>query len=101
MRRAAPVALLLVAAAAAPSSAAPPLPIEQRSWMTTLRDADPATRAKAVLAKMELDEKLAMLHGADKEFDNGSLHGMRYVGNVIGNKRLGIPQLNLNGAKCA
>lgn len=45
---------------------------------------------------MHLDEKLAMLHGADKEFDDGTLTGDRYVGNVMGNKRLGIPQLNLN-----
>ena len=27
----------------------------------------------ALLAKMELDEKLAMLHSADKEFDDGWL----------------------------
>ena len=88
--------LLAVAAAVPVAMAAQPLPVEERTWMTTLRQAPPATRAKAVLAKMQLDEKLAMLHGADKEFDSGTLTGDRYVGNVIGNARLGIPQLNLN-----
>ena len=86
------LALLSLAAAAA----AQPIPASQRSWMTTLRAAPPSARAHAVLAKLTLDEKLAMLHGADKEFDDGSLHGSRYVGNVMGNTRLGIPMLNLN-----
>ena len=88
--------LTLAATAAAAEAAAQPIPASQRSWMTTLRAAPPAARAHAVLAKMTLDEKLAMLHGADKEFDDGSLHGSRYVGNVMGNTRLGIPMLNLN-----
>ena len=65
-------------------------------WVGAMREAGPETRARAVLAEMRLDEKLAMLHGADKEFDDGSLHGSRYVGNVMGNTRLGIPMLNLN-----
>ena len=40
----------------------------------------------ALIAKMRLDEKLAMLHGVHDG----------YVGNVQGNTRLGIPPLNLN-----
>lgn len=97
--RAAALLLLFSAQPALGNDSAPavvPLKQSERSWMTTLRDAPPETRAKAVLEKMHLDEKLAMLHGADKEFDNGSLHGSRYVGNVMGNRRLGIPRLNLN-----
>ncbi len=62
------------------------LPMEERTWMTTLRAAPAETRAKALLAKMNQTEKLAMLHGI----------GAGYVGNVQGNTRLGIPQLNLN-----
>ena len=63
-----------------------PLPLEERTWMTTLRAAPAEVRAKALLAKMNQTEKLAMLHGI----------GAGYVGNVQGNTRLGIPQLNLN-----
>lgn len=77
------VALCAVAGIAHASS---PLPLEERTWMTTLRAAPAETRAKALLAKMNQTEKLAMLHGI----------GAGYVGNVQGNTRLGIPQLNLN-----
>ena len=59
---------------------------DERTWMTTLRAEPPEIRAKALLAKMNQSEKLAMLHGI----------GAGYVGNVQGNTRLGIPQLNLN-----
>ena len=50
---------------------------------------DPASKAKAMLARMTLPEKIQMLHG----FDGG------YVGNVQPNTRLGIPVLNLNDGK--
>eukprot|EP01046_Picozoa_sp_COSAG06_P033397 COSAG06_NODE_3405_length_5390_cov_1.770176_3_plen_76_part_00 len=46
------VLLLAVAAAVPVVMAAQPLPVEERTWMTTLRQAPPETRAKAVLAKM-------------------------------------------------
>lgn len=46
----------------------------------------PAERAKVLLQKMLLSEKLDMLHGCDG----------KYVGNVKENKRLGIPALRLN-----
>ena len=45
----------------------------------------PDQRADQLLAQMTIDEKIALLHGA-----NGS-----YVGNVPANTRLGIPALNL------
>ena len=46
----------------------------------------PAQRAAALLAQMNLTEKITMVHGWDGP----------YVGNVIANTRLGIPALNLN-----
>ena len=79
--------VLTLAAVAAPvSAAAAPISSADRPWMTSLRAAPPATRAAAVLAKMNQTEKIAMLHGVH----------LGYVGNVLGNTRLGIPQLNLN-----
>jgi len=47
---------------------------------------DPRQRAKAMLSRMTLDEKLTMLHGVEGP----------YIGNVKGIQRLGIPPLNLN-----
>ncbi len=46
----------------------------------------PEERAKQLLAKMTVDEKITMLHGAKGD----------YVGNVPANTRLGIPALTLN-----
>jgi len=46
----------------------------------------PSEKAKAMLAKMSLDEKITMLHGS----------GGGYTGNTPENKNLGIPPLNLN-----
>ena len=46
----------------------------------------PAQRAAALLAQMNLTEKITMVHGWDGP----------YVGNVIANTRLGIPALYLN-----
>jgi hypothetical protein len=46
----------------------------------------PAQRAAALVSQMNLTEKIDMLHGWEGD----------YVGNVIGNSRLGIPALNLN-----
>mmetsp|Transcript_4435 Transcript_4435/g.8078 ORF Transcript_4435/g.8078 Transcript_4435/m.8078 type:complete len:716 (+) Transcript_4435:1-2148(+) len=51
-----------------------------------VRTDPPEARAKAMLEKMTVDEKLTMLHGKIGP----------YVGNVAGNIRLGIPALNLN-----
>lgn len=47
----------------------------------------PAEKAKAMVAKMTLEEKVVMLHG---------LKHKTYTGNTPENKRLGIPPLNLN-----
>jgi beta-glucosidase len=47
----------------------------------------PVERANKLIEQMTLDEKVAMCHG-------DVLTG--YIGGVKGNKRLGIPQLNLN-----
>ena len=46
----------------------------------------PSQRAAALLAEMNITEKIDMLHGWDGP----------YVGNVIANTRLNIPSLNLN-----
>ena len=51
---------------------------------------DPAARARALLAVMTTDEKIAMLHGyASPE----------YTGLTQGNARLGIPALNMNDGR--
>ncbi len=47
---------------------------------------DPDARAKALLKQMTLDEKLAMVRG----------YQGHYVGNIVGNERLGIPPVNMN-----
>lgn len=65
------VALLLLLSTAAAAEAPPPTP---------------RARALALVARMNLTEKIAMLHGSSGP----------YVGNVPGNARLGIPALNLN-----
>ncbi len=46
----------------------------------------PAERAAALVAQMNITEKINMVHG----------WGTPYVGGVIANTRLGIPALNLN-----
>ena len=48
--------------------------------------ADPSARAQALLKRMNVTEKTAMLHGAK----------LGYTGGVVGNERLGIPVLQLN-----
>jgi len=50
------------------------------------KGADPFARAEALVAKMTLDEKLALFHGSCKG----------YVGNVCANDRLGIPAIKMN-----
>jgi beta-glucosidase len=55
-----------------------------KPWMN--KNLTPEERAKALLQKMLLSEKIDMLHGIDG----------RYVGNVRENKRLGIPAINMN-----
>jgi beta-glucosidase len=56
-------------------------------WMNP--EASPSERAHTLLAKMTLDEKLAMVHG----------YGGAYVGNIPANTRLGIPALKLEDGK--
>jgi hypothetical protein len=46
----------------------------------------PAERAETMLKQMNTTEKLAMLHG----------HKGLYIGNIVGNDRLGIPSLNMH-----
>jgi len=67
-------------------------------WLVILTSArgvenDPAQRAAALLAKMTLDEKISMLHGAFVGWPDAA---KVYVGNVPGNDRLGIPPLRMN-----
>ena len=47
---------------------------------------DPDSRARALLAKMNLTEKIVLVHGTSGP----------YVGNVAGNSRLGIPSICMN-----
>ncbi|MGC9667516.1 glycoside hydrolase family 3 C-terminal domain-containing protein [Planosporangium sp. 12N6] len=56
-----------------------------RPWMRP--GASPAQRAEALLARMTLDEKIAMVHG--DEFPPKGAH----AGHVPGSARLGIPEL--------
>ncbi|MEU7834100.1 glycoside hydrolase family 3 C-terminal domain-containing protein [Nonomuraea sp. NPDC049129] len=49
----------------------------------------PEQRAERMLARMTLDEKIAMLHGVGFEFGKG------YAGRIPGNTRLGIPAIYL------
>ena len=69
-----------------PSVAAhqPYFPDFSQPWMNP-KD-DPEARAKTLLAKMNLDDKLNLFHG--------SCGG--YVGNVCGNSRLNIPAIKMN-----
>lgn len=46
----------------------------------------PAERAEEMLKQMNTTEKLNMLHG----------HKGTYIGNIVGNERLGIPSLNMH-----
>lgn len=59
-------------------------------WMDVSKT--PEARAGELIAEMELEEKLAMLHGIPNNVDGDVI----YVGLVKGNPRLGIPQLRLN-----
>lgn len=77
--------MAVVVAAAAAVAVAVNVEID-RPWLAPALKGDPDAQADALIAKMQLDEKIAMLHG----IRNG------YVGNVAGNSRLGIPPLNLN-----
>jgi beta-glucosidase len=77
---------------------------QHQPWMD--RSLPPSTRAAALLQKMQLPEKLAMLHGATvpgwgTECFNKTTGTIpdptcAYTGNVVGNTRLGIPPLHLN-----
>lgn len=61
-----------------------------QDWTNTALS--PEDRAAALLAEMTLQEKYDMLHGWPNELDGDVI----YVGFVIGNERLGIPELRLN-----
>lgn len=65
--------------------------------------ATPDERAAALVANMTLDEKLAMLHGppTGKCCQCTTSPLCAYVGNVVPNKRLGIPPINMNGIVAA
>eukprot|EP01052_Picozoa_sp_SAG31_P008457 SAG31_NODE_427_length_15813_cov_13.679649_19_plen_178_part_00 len=75
-----------------------------RPWMD--RSLPPQTRAALLLQKMQLPEKLAMLHGAtvpgwgtecyNKTTGKIPDPACAYTGNVAANNRLGIPPLHLN-----
>jgi beta-glucosidase len=70
----------------------------RRPWMQELRAAPPEVRARSLLAKMTLAEKLVMLHGHTNRTGcpGPTCAGLPYVGNVPGNARLNIPPLTLN-----
>lgn len=58
--------------------------MEERPWMRVTDD--PASRAHALVARMNLTEKINMLYGVNGE----------YVGTIQGNTRLGIPAILMN-----
>ena len=60
--------------------------------------ASPNERARALVSRMTLDEKLVMLHGPSGNESHTCKSSARcaYVGNVAPNSRLGIPPLNMN-----
>jgi beta-glucosidase len=61
------------------------------AWSNT---ADPpATRAAAILKQMNLSEKVVMLHGQRGVSHVG--HDSNYTGLILGNKRLGIPAIQM------
>ena len=68
----------------------------ERPWLTP--GAPPATRALALLKEMTLAEKVERLHGQCVGWPCQPNEKLKvpYVGNVLGNERLAIPQLNLN-----
>jgi beta-glucosidase len=89
--------LLAVAVVAAPASGAPPsrgVPASStaaaRAWLNARLG--PADRAAALVARMTLDEKIAMVHGAGYPTP---INAAGYAGVVPGNSRLGIPALYL------
>ncbi len=49
----------------------------------------PAERASALLARMTLDDKIALVHG------DGFKLGVGYAGHIPANERLGIPEMHL------
>jgi beta-glucosidase len=57
-------------------------------WMRSA--SAPTDRAKALLAVMNTSEKIAMLHGYSSP---------EFTGLTVGNKRLGIPPLNMNDGR--
>ena len=76
MKTTSKIILLCVALSAATAATQP--------WMDVT--ADPSARAQALLKRMNVTEKTAMLHGTK----------LGYTGGVVGNERLGIPVLQLN-----
>ena len=76
MKTTSKIILLCIASSAAAAATQP--------WMDVT--ADPSARAQALLKRMNVTEKTAMLHGTK----------LGYTGGVVGNERLGIPVLQLN-----
>ena len=75
-------------AAAAPRSAAATATRSARPWL--MPGQTPVRRADELLARMTLDEKIAMVHG------DGFPTAGTYAGHVPANTRLGIPELVLS-----
>jgi beta-glucosidase len=94
-RRSARLSAILLCGAAVSGAAS----AAERPWMD--KALQPDARARALLAQMTLDEKIAMVHGPGFQLNAG------FAGQVPGNERLGIPSLRLadgpngvgNGAK--
>src|SRR5205823_82073 len=81
-----------VAAASSSSVAAGPAVAHASGRPWTNPALPPASRARLLVARMTLDEKIAMVHGAGYPLP---LNGAGYAGVVPANPRLGIPALYL------
>ena len=93
-----PVALLLalLATSCSAEQRARPAP---RSWLGQNCSASASAAAgcaASLLAKMNLTEKIAFLHGNDKCPPPQPEYCRGYTGYVVGNARLGIPPLQMN-----
>ena len=93
------VALLLALLAASCSSAEQRARPSPRSWLGQNCSASASAAAgcaASLLAKMNLTEKIAFLHGNDKCPPPQPEYCRGYTGYVVGNARLGIPPLQMN-----
>ena len=88
--------LALLAASCSAEQRARPAP---RSWLgqnCSVSASAAAGCAASLLAKMNLTEKIAFLHGNDKCPPPQPEYCRGYTGYVVGNARLGIPPLQMN-----